>query len=464
MKFDKDFEEDVLACCMRSTDYLKRASRLLESHHFHSPQHGWVWKALKSVWDEFRERANGKLLLAKAARDYVDDDERLGVIELTKRIGERAPRAGKATLEELTLFVKFTNAQLAFEAGAKALEKGDVDKAYEEIHKLSRRSLQTQAYTHQQWIEHFTERLANRKYRRDHPEEFPRVPTGFKKLDHILSGGLEVTEVGMVLATTGRGKSICLANMCYSAVARGIPCVYFSMEMPAEQIGLRHDARWLNLSYRQLKEFNFKPSELAHIASRLKCFKKRFANKLHIISTPLKKCDINLVRSVLDDLWDEYKFRPRAIFLDSADHMSSVSVGKREEYRLQQSGVYWEIADLAGEEGYAIWTSTQAGRDWADKIAEVESAGESYDKARIVDVAFSLNAPVKKTRTTVVVKDGEDDDSGETKKKLVGTRLELRLGKYRDGKSMITIPIDADFARMHMSEIESDSEEPTSET
>jgi replicative DNA helicase len=457
MKFDKDFEEDVLACCMRSTAYLKRASRLLEAHHFHSPQHGWLWGALKSVWDLNRERATGSLLVAKAKRDYKDEEEREAVIELAARIGARRPIAGKTTLEELARFSKMVNAQIALEESAKMLEKGEVEKAYEPLQKLVRRNVDPHQYTHEQWSERFVERLADRKYRREHPEDFPRVPTGFKRLDRILSGGLEVTEVGMVLGTTGRGKSIMLANMAYSAILRGIPSVYFSMEMPAEQIGRRCDARWLKMSYRKLKEFDFKPSELREIEAKRRRFKKRFANMFHIVSTPLRKCNMDVVRAALDDLQSDYDFRPRAIFLDSADHMTPVSLTGREDYRLKQAAVYWEIADFAGEEGYAIWTSTHAGRDWADKTAEAESAGESYDKARIVDVAISINKPKKKKRSKVMSED-EDGDEDTASRKISGKYMEMRLSKYRDGDSAITIPIDADFARMYLTEIDDEDE------
>lgn len=462
MKFDRDFEEDILSCCMRDTAYLKSAARLLEAHHFHSPQHAWVWKALADTWGSFRERTTLALMLAKSKRDYTDDDERKGVIELVKRIAERKPKAGMATLEELTRFVKAVDAQTTLEAGARALEKGDIDEVYEALKRLSRKNVEPRQYDHQAWIEMFDDRMADRKYRKEHPEEFPRVPTGFKRLDHILSGGLEVTEVGMVLGTTGRGKSICLANMCYSGVIHGIPSVYFSMEMPAEQIAMRHDARWLKMAYRKLKEYDFKPSELREIKEKLEKFKKKFGNMLHIISTPMRKCNVDMIYGALDDLKAQYGFRPKAIYLDSADHMSPVNQNRKDEFRLQQAAVYWDIATLADEEGFAIWTTTHAGREWAEKIAEAESASESYDKARIVDCAISLNVPKKKSRTTTVKEGDEakDSEEGETVsgRKLAGSYLEMRLAKYRDGKSKVTIPIDADFARMYLEEIDETEE------
>jgi len=457
VKFDKDFEEDVLACALLDTAYLKSASRLLEAHHFHSKQHGWIWSTMKKIWEVHKERATGKLIVAHARRDWPDDEERETVIELARKVIKLRPAAGKATLEELAKFVKFASAQMALEASAKALEKGDVDDAYNELRRCVRKNIDPKAYSHIPWYEGLAERMADRKYRKEHPEEFPRVPTGFDRLDRILSGGLEIAEMGMVLGTTGKGKSICLTNMCYSGVVKGIPSAYFSMEMPASQIGMRHDARWLKIPYRKLKEFDFTKVEIDEISRKRRRFRKKFENMLHIIATPLRQCTLDTIRFALDDLYSDYKFRPRAVYLDSADHMSPITMGAREEYRLRQAAVYWEVADWCGEEGIAVWTSTHAGRDWADKIAEVESAGESYDKARIVDVAFSLNRPKKKTRSSVVTDD--DDDGEEVKSRCKGDYMELRLGKYRDGKSLITIPIDADFAMMHMSEIEEDEEE-----
>ncbi len=453
-EFDVEFESDILAKALKDTDYLKRASRVLDAHHFATPQHAWVWGALKEIWDKFHERATVRILVNRARADFAKQEDYQQCLEFVRKTYRRKPRASSATLEELSKFVRFVGAQAALEGAAKRLESGDLDGVYEQLRSALRRDTRPKDYVIEPWIEGFDERQRLRKYRRDHPEEIARVPTGLPTIDGILSGGLEVCEMGLLLATTGVGKSIGLMNFGYTAVGRGIPTLYATLEMPALQIAQRFDSRWLGMDYNKIKTYDYKPSELREIDNRLKKARSHFGEKLRIVEMPLGACTIGSLREVLEDLAASESFRPKLILVDSGDHMRSEQ--KYESFRLSQSAVYWDLAALAGE-GYALWTSTHAGREYADAIATAEATGESYDKARIADLVLSLNTPAKKGRRTTI--DGDDDDDDEETVavagpyKLEGHYMEAYLGKYRDGVSRATVPLDAQFSHMRLAEV-----------
>lgn len=449
--FDINFEEDILSKALVDGEYLRRSARLLDVHHFNSPQHSWVWKTTRDIFDRYREGATPRLMITKARDDYPDDDDREVVVELLKKLYKRKAKAPKATLEELEKFVRAVNAQLALEEAARNLEKGKIEKVYEGLRHLTKSDVRAREYTHGRWIEDFDKRQAERKYRKEHPEEFTRIPTGFKRLDRVIDG-LELGEFGLVMSTTGQGKSIMLTNLCYNAVRLQFPSVYFTLEMPERQIAQRQDARWLRIPYDKFKHYDFTRRELASIKKRLAKVRKRWSNMLHIIEMPLRRANIESIRGALDDLKVKYDFKPKAIFVDSADHLKGV--GRFESYRLEQSEVYWDCASLAME-GYALWTSTHAGKEWAKKIAEAEATGESYDKARIADVVVTLNTPEKKTRRTKISSDDDDEaPPPKTTPPTKGKYVELYLAKYRDGESKINIPLDAEFKRMYMRELE----------
>lgn len=454
MTFDLEFEEHILARALRDVDYLKRAARLLDIHHFNTEHHAWVWKQARDVWDRYREHATPKLLLTRARADYPDEDERATALSLVKKLYKTKADAPHAALEELEKFVRAVNAQLTLERAATALEKGDVEEVYTALRQLTKKDIRARDYTHGRWIEEFEIRQRDRRYRRDNPDEFTRIPTGFKRLDRVIDG-LELGELGLVLATTGKGKSITLLNMFYNCVKVGYPAVYFTLEMPERQISQRMDSRWLRIPYNKFKRYDFTEREEVQIERRLKKARKHFRNKAHVIELPLRKATIDSVRGALDDLQTDLGFRPKAIFLDSADHLRGTS--KFESYRLEQSEVYWDCAALA-QEGYAVWSSTHAGRDWAKRIVEAEGTGESYDKARIADLVMSLNTPERKTRSTVTVDDDDDDDE-EAKPAVRGKYLELFLAKYRDGDSMLSIPLDGEFSTMFIRELEEGDDE-----
>jgi len=455
---DQEFEEDILCRALRDKDYLKRAARLVAEHHFNTPQHAWVWKGIYEIWTKYREQTTAAHLIARARVDFREDGERAVHLELVRKLIRRQPKAALASLDQLSEFVRTVNAQLAMEAAARSLEKGQVDDVYKALRSAVDRELKPRDYNSIEWISDFQHRQMERKRRREHPEEWTRIPTGFKRLDRILSGGLELCELGLVVATTGVGKSIVLSNLTYNAIARGYPTVYFSLEMPLFQIAQRMDSRWSRMEYKKFKEYDFKPSELRQLEAKQGKALKQFEGLLHIVEMPLRRCDINTVRAALDDLRTEHDFHPKVIILDSADHMRGV--GRFESHRLQQAEVYWDIAGLAGE-GYGVWTSTQAGKEWKDKIAKAEATAESYDKARIADLVITLNTPEKRTRSTRV---SIDDDDGEEAAPTEGPlkpdtkHMELYLAKYRDGKGDITFPLEAEFTRMYIAEAEQERE------
>lgn len=458
MKFDLEFEDAILSQALRDESYLKRAARICEAHHFGTKEHAWLWGVIHSVWNEYRERTSGKLIATRAEADFPDKGKRKPYLVLAHRLLKSKPLGPLAALDELSRFVRMVNAQIALEQGAEALEKGDVDACERALIVGSRSAVKERKYTHIQWIEGFEERQAARKYEREHPGEFTVIPTGIPRLDKALSGGARLGELGLMMGTTGRGKSIGLNNLVQTAISRGFPTAYFGMEMPARQIAMRQDARWLEMRYDQFKAYEFKPSELRAIKARHARAAKQFANQFHILSMPVRSASILDIRAALDDLRAEFDFIPKLILVDSGDHLRCTDKGM-DSFRLQQAAVYWDLKGLAEEDGYVVWSSVQAGKEWAARIAMAEAASESYDKARIADLVVSINDPNERgrRRKTVEIEKGEWDDEEEPEEVEGVTvpgirRMEAWLAKYRDGLSKLRIPLDCDFSRMLVKE------------
>lgn len=452
-KLDQEFEEDILCRALRDTDYLKKAARLLAAHHFNTPQHAWVWKGVYEIWSKYRERATAAHLVARARLDFREDGDRAVHLELVRKLIRRKPRAALASLDQLSRFVRMVNAHLAMEDAARALEKGRLDDVYKSLRSAVDKDLKPRDYNSIEWVTDFEHRQMERKRRREHPEEWTRIPTGFKRLDRLLSGGLELCELGLAVATTGVGKSVMLTNFAFHSIARGYPTVYFSLEMPISQIAQRMDSRWSQMDYKKFKEYDFLPSELRQLGVKHQRAMKRFKGLFHIVEMPLRRCDINSIRASLEDLRTDQGFQPKCIILDSADHMKGL--GRFESHRLSQAEVYWDIAGLAGE-GYAIWTSTQAGREWKDKVAKAEATAESYDKARIADLVLTLNTPSQQSskRASIDDDDGEEVATALPPMKPEAKHMELYLAKYRDGKGDVSFALEAEFARMYMAEVD----------
>jgi replicative DNA helicase len=457
--FDVEFENDIIACALREDNFIKRAARICDSHHFSNKESAWIWKVISETWQSFGERASGRLIIARAEDEFKEPEKRKPYIQLAAKLFKTKPTAPKSALEELSKFVRQVNIQISLEQSAKHLEKGELEQAESVMYKGARTSSSERNYTHINWWKEFEERQAARKHEKEHPEEFTVIPTGLKKLDKALSGGARKGEVCLIMGTTGRGKSVLLNNVGHAGIKHGFGAVYFALEMPARQVATRADALWSGLRYDQFKGFDFKPSELRELMERRKRGMKRYQDKFHIVSMPVKSADIRTLKSALDDLKDEFGFVPSLVLVDSGDHMKSVDK-TLDQYRLQQAEVYWSLKQLAEEDGYVLWSTVHAGREWAHQIATSEATSESYDKARIADLIVSLNDPAGKPgrrKKAIVVEDDDEDEPEEVKTadaKEGSRRMELYLAKYRDGVSKLKIELDADFTRMMLKEVE----------
>jgi replicative DNA helicase len=460
MKFDIDMEEAILARCLVDKAYLAKASLLLEAHHLSTESHSWIWKTVSDIWTKHREKTTATIFLAKAKR-HLEEDERANAIELYRRLRGLKPKDSLASLEALEEFVAFVNVQTAIEKAAKRLEKGKVDDVYEVLGALKRRT-GTRDWVHIEWHKEFEERQSERLHRRDHPEDFLCVPTGFPKLDAIMSGGASRGEVGLVLGTTGRGKSIVLNNMLYNAAKADKYGMLIGFEMPANQLAARTDSRWLDIAYNKLKTFDLTAAELRAIKAKYERHREKFKDKIQIYSAPVRSATIQTVRNMLDEYQQKFGRKPDALYLDSADHL--LPVGRSESHRLDQAAVYWAVKGLAEEDGYVVWTSVHAGKEYENARAGAAASSESYDKSRIADSILSINEPSKKGRATKISDDDDDEEAGDDAEMAPmaaarGKYMELFLAKYRDGVSNIIIPIDAQLDRMMMTEIAGAPEE-----
>jgi len=451
LSFDIDFEEVILSRCIRDQVFLKKAAPLLEAHHFGTAAHSWVWKTVKDIWETYHEKPNGKILVAKVKSGFTKEKDQEVHLELVRKIARKKATTAHASLAQMEEFVRYVNAQRVLEEAAKELVKNNVEKTWEILNKASRQDVKPRDYQIEQWIENFKKRQEDRLYRKENPDASPRIPTGFKRFDTILGGGIGVKELGLVMATTGRGKSITLCNLAYWAAAQGFPTVYFTLEMSKDHIAQRMDSRWTMHEYNKFKTFDFTANELRNVDKKYGHALKQFSNKLMIIETPVRKTTVPDLVRCLDDLKEDFEFFPKLVVVDSGDHMSASR--RYESYRLDQADVFWGLSWMAQDGGFACWSSTQAGKQYAKEKAGAEAVSEAYDKARIADLIFSLNAPEKKNRSAMVVDEDEDEDEDD-ESIATGRYLELYIGKNRDGEDKVTIPMNAEFARMYINELE----------
>lgn len=450
--FDLDFEDEVLATCMRNKTYLRKAISVVEAHTFGTEHRIWLWKTVSDVWETSGELLTRKVALHRARSDFKDDEERIAVVELVGKLKSLRPKSPHAALHELGKFVRFAKAGSAFERSVGLLEKGDVDEAYRLMDLLVQSDRrEDDKWEVSRWIEEFTARLVHQKNIKLNPHLYPAVATGIRGLDKLIDG-LRPTELGIVASTTNRGKSIFAVQLGYWAINQGIGVVDFRTEMSAAQTAMRYDSRWTRILHSKFKHFEFRRKEIRVLDERLKKAKKKYKGLLRIVGMPVTTATLAKLKRAVTELRDDMR-NVGLIIVDSGDHVRPEQSSSR-DFRFETAEVYWGLAGWAATDRLPIWAMAQLSAKAVDRVGQTEDIAEAYDKGRIADILATLNQPTEKNRSTskLMVGEGsvEDEKMVQARIKQSGdsTDLELNLAKHRDGVAKVIIPLETDLRRM----------------
>lgn len=208
------------------------------------------------------------------------------------------------------------------------------------------------------------------------------LPTLNKSFENQI--GLGKKELAMVVASSGKGKSLFLVNQAVHLMKQGLKGVYITFEMSEDKV-----ARRLNSVISMIPQLELR-LKIDDFATRMVKFKEKFPGAdLRIKEYPDKGATIYNIRSYLDSLELHQEYKPDFIMID---YLELIQAEKGlVEYMAQQS-TCTELRALAKENNILIWTATQTNRQGASVtiITELE-LGDSYGKIRPCDLAISLN-------------------------------------------------------------------------
>ena len=454
--FDAEFELDVLAQCLKDQKYMREAMRVLDRRHFVIAEHGWIWRVTRDNWRQHSELPTPGVFVNRIKSEFQDDEIKRVYIQLALELFKRTPSSPNSALEELRRFVRTANLQIAIEKSVKAQERGEWEAAWEPIREAVRFDVRKSGYKSVQWIEEFDERQRVRKHRRENPQQFRTIPTGFKGVDERI-GGMQEGELITVMATTNRGKSVFVTNCGRNAVARGYYVLHISTEMGVDKVAQRYDSLFTQFDYRKFKRYDFTPEELKTLDKIIRDRTLKYRGKLMLVSTPLRSCDIELVNAIIDDARAAMP-RLDMLILDSGDHLQQRM--HFEKHYMAESANWWDLKDLAEAQEMVVLTTMQAKAEFETKVADTRAAAGAYDKSRISDVVLSLNIPIgqkKEKRSTQVTQDDDfDSEDGKPAKEFVGD-LEIYGAKVRDDESKFYVPIDTHLKTILMKDHEEKS-------
>ncbi|HZP25929.1 MAG TPA: replicative DNA helicase [Dehalococcoidia bacterium] len=241
---DIEAEEAVVASILVDSEAIYKVAPLLNPEDFFREKNRWVFETCKELWERGDPINQITVAHELARRDQLDQVG--GVAYLSQLVGDlptplvaehyaRLVRRDSAYRNLISAAQQI--AQMAYRAEDPNV--GNVLTQAESLIAAVRHSQDVQDFVHiSEVLERYQEMAA--ALTGPNAAETRAITTGFMDLDTLLLGGLKRSDLIIVAARTGLGKTSLLLNFARNAAMRQHAVVaVFSLEMAAEQLGQR---------------------------------------------------------------------------------------------------------------------------------------------------------------------------------------------------------------------------------
>ena len=209
------------------------------------------------------------------------------------------------------------------------------------------------------------------------------VTTGWKIVDGLTKGGIGNGELGVVIATTGAGKSMALVHLGAQAVKAGKTVIHYTLELADTVVASRYDSCITGIPLQEI--FNKKEEIYEEI--------KDISGKLIVKEYPTKSAGVETLRNHLDKL-QQQEISVDMIIVDYGDLLRSNS--KNDEKRHQLESIYEELRGLAQENTCPVWTASQTNRSGLNaEVITMEAISEAFNKCFVADFIFSISRTIQ---------------------------------------------------------------------
>ncbi len=256
------------------------------------------------------------------------------------------------------------------------------------------------------------------------------ISTGFPRIDDICKGGLGKSELGVVIAPTGAGKSMVLVHLGSEALKAGKVVIHYTLELADTSVGNRYDSCISRVHLSDL--FSNKQKVLEDI--------KDIEGQLIIKEYPTKSASTETIKNHLEKL-RKREVIPDMIIVDYADLLRPVRLSKEKRYELEN--IYEELRAIAQVYKCPVWTASQTNRSGLNaEVITMEAISEAFNKCFVADFIFSLSRTVQDKQAN---------------------KGRLFIAKNRNGRDGVIFPAFVDWANVNIKVLNRTDEDSVAE-
>lgn len=246
LPYSLEAEQAVLGALLKDPLCLPTVSDMLRREHLYLPQHKAIYDAILNI-DTMGGTIDPLVVLEELKKQGVYDD--IGGKTYLMKIAEAVPSTRNVESYIKIIVDKFysrtliTTAREILDEASEGTESPDtlLDMAEQKIYDIRRgKNTSGPAKVSDVIMSDVVVRL--RKLASSDPkekEQYLGIPTGFSYLDRVLSGGFHRSDLILIGARPGMGKTSFALNVARNMAVKGRKTVFFSLEMSNEQLAQR---------------------------------------------------------------------------------------------------------------------------------------------------------------------------------------------------------------------------------
>lgn len=217
-----------------------------------------------------------------------------------------------------------------------------------------------------------------------------KVPFHLNCFNKATRNGLTTKTLNILMSSkTGGFKTGLMCDMASAYMIAGYDVLYVTLEMSEHKIRERIDANLLDVVIEDLPKL-----DLGVYRKKVKNVQDRTPGRLVIREYPAACAHVGHIRFLLKELRQKKNFKPKIIFVDYLNLMSSQRLKSSDAgntYKWVKT-IAEELRGLAQEFDMIAWSATQSGRQGvkAGEAIDIDDVSESYGLPATVDLMWAV--------------------------------------------------------------------------
>lgn len=399
MNLEDDINEErhIISGLLRIPEYAVAVSEYIEPDHFKDSAARSVFEIIKKHLVRYSKRPSKSEMLLELTNAITDDDVLSSAKSYLKPISDEP-----VNLEWLIdMSEKYIKKRAIFNALMESIEiaeGSDSKKRSEEAIPEILTDAINISFTRDLGLNYFAD---IEKRLESYEENCLKIPFKLAMFNKITNGGFENKTLNVVVAPTGFGKSIFLADEAlFQSKVQGKNCVYFTFEMSDMRISKRFDANELDLEINNVPKVG-----VTGLKERFESLSKTAKGSLHVKEYPPASVTSLTLSNYIKEVEQVNGYKIDIVFVDYINLMASSRYASSMGTYTVIKGVCEELIALSKKHDVAVISATQFNRGQQyNSSPDITGISESQGLANTVDFLVALfdNEELKKMDRVVV--------------------------------------------------------------